>query len=321
MKKLIKLMPIVMFWAFISTGCVDDNNNNVGTETPTYKKIEKIFTGYDLQNVELNGQYFWNGERVNKIESYFEGAVSERVEIDYVSGSNTKIAEIRVFSLPSDIKSSNYLIRELRRILTFGKEKEDGLILTNKIVPIYVNNKVTRLNVFAENTEVPNEFILVGFVKIEYAGNYPNKMTTHIKTFTIPDFPPNTGIEEIEVSQNYLIWQNGNITTQYSKTMVVIEGGFDYMTNDSAVYTYDDKLNAYSSIKNINPMFDAEISSNNNISSFNRTITEYTEYGPFAMEFNATISYEYDTDYPTVATINATFDSFEETSYATYKYK
>ena len=35
-------MPIVMFWAFISTGCVDDNNNNVGTETPTYKKIEKI---------------------------------------------------------------------------------------------------------------------------------------------------------------------------------------------------------------------------------------------------------------------------------------
>ena len=119
MKKLIKLMPIVMFWAFISTGCVDDNNNNVGTETPTYKKIEKIFTGYDLQNVELNGQYFWNGERVNKIESYFEGAVSERVEIDYVSGSNTKIAEIRVFSLPSDIKSSNYLIRELRRILTF----------------------------------------------------------------------------------------------------------------------------------------------------------------------------------------------------------
>lgn len=103
--------------------------------------------------------------------------------------------------------------------------------------------------------------------------------------------------------------------------MVVIEGGFDYMTNDSAVYTYDDKLNAYSSIKNINPMFDAEISSNNNISSFNRTITEYTEYGPFAMEFNATISYEYDADYPTVATINATFDSFEETSYATYKYK
>jgi len=320
MKKLIKLMPIVMFWAFIATGCVDDNN---GTETPSYKKIEQVFTGKDLQNVELSNQYFWNGERLNKVEGYYEGTVSDRVEIDYVTGSNIKIAEIRVWSLPDDGKSSNYIIRELRRIVTFGKEKEDNLVLETKIVPVYVDNKVTRLNIFAEGIDFAKEFINIGYIKIDYTGNYPNKMSMYILTSAIPDFPQIPGVEEIEVSQNYIIWQNGNITTQYSKSLYFTEdNSMDFMTSDSAVYAYDNKLNAYSSIKNISPMFEAETSSKNNITSFDRYIFIDTGEGIYTMNFTATVSYQYDAgNYPTVATATINLESVEETSCAKYEYK
>jgi len=307
-------MPIVIFLAFIAIGCKD-------TETPTYKKIDQVFVGKNLQDVELDKQYYWNGECLNKIESYYEETVYEKVEIDYVSGSNSKIAEMRLYSLKKYNKNnSNHLIRELRKILTFGKEKGDDFVLSMRIVPVYVKDKVTRLNIFADGIDFAKEFINVGYIEIEYEGNYPNKMSMYIMTSAIPNFPSIPGVEKIEVLRNHIIWQNGNIVTQYTESLYFEgENSMNFMTRDSAVYTYDDKLNAYSSIKDINPMFEAETSSKNNITSFNRYIFVVTEEGPLTMEIKATVSYQYDTDnYPTVATINL---ESKETGYVKYKYK
>ncbi|HPW66543.1 MAG TPA: hypothetical protein PLY32_00790 [Salinivirgaceae bacterium] len=318
MKTIIKLIPIVLLWAFVITGC---NNKK---ETSAIKKLEQVFVGSNIQDAELRDKYCWNGERLNKIEAYENGNLACWIEFDYLSGSNTKIAELRLlFPYNSKLHSSNFLIDGLKTIATFRKEKEDDFVLSAKMVPVYVNDKVARLDIYSDFEFLYRELSLIGYIIIEYDGDYPNKLSMRIKTSIFPpDYEIPEGVEEIEFFQKYFIWQNGNIITEYNKYIIVPDIPLDrnlsdLKTGDSTIYTYDDKLNAYSSIKNIIPVFGAEISSTNNITFFEKH--EFLGSAQMTTIREVTTNYQYDTDnYPTIAT---TTDPLVNAKVVKYGYK
>jgi len=234
-----------------------------------------------------------------------------------VSGSNSKISEFRVFSSPYYKQSANFFSKGLRKIATFGKEEKDNLVLKGKFMPIYHNDKITRLNIYID--EIFNkEFSYVGYMTIEYEGNYPQKMSMFIEASSLQDSTPTPEVEELEILQKHFIWKNGNITTEYEKSAYFLDNGtMDFFTKDSTIYSYDNKRNAYNSIKDIYPMFEAKINSKNNI--IHNKKFKFSESGEVLGGYETTIVYQYDVyDFPTIATRGY---SFRFTDIIKFEYK
>jgi hypothetical protein len=268
-----------------------------------YKKIDQILSGWDLQNVSLSTDFTWVGERLTKVEEIESGVVYERTEISYVGSSNTQIAEINIFSEP-EIDDYKAMRKAKKAIQLFYKSKNKSLELQMKMVPVYTNNKVTRIDIYADDffdKTLPH----VAYIALDYTSNNLTKMSVRVLN-------PMVGVNEIEVMQMHAIWNNGNITTSYSKMLNFENLTQGFVTIDSTICTFDNKINAFSAIKAY-PMIDPQLLSKNNILTqasyglnwMNETLQHYS---------NATSTYVYNADnYPISSVENETVLEYNET--------
>jgi hypothetical protein len=210
---------------------------------------------------------------------------------------------MNIYATP-EIDKSKSLIKAMYALKMFYKSKNVELEHEMKIVPTYTNNKATRLDIYAENffdKTLPH----VAYIAIDYTGDNPVKMSIRVLN-------PMVGISEIEIMQSNAIWSNGNITTFYTKMLNFEDITQGYITIDSTLCLYDDKINAFSSAKAY-PMIAPELNSRNNIVSqtfygYNWMGTGLTQYG------SATSVYTYNEEnYPISSIETETSTELNET--------
>lgn len=225
-----KLALIAMATVFILNGCTTENNGN-GNNVTTAKKIEKVYSGRDLQHLNLNASFTWDGERLVKYEEYnsVHQTVRRRCEISYVSGSNTKISELMMYQTDNHYKRNSSPIDVLvQKIIAKHNPKGNEELMQIKMVPQYSDDLITKIECFLVEH---NTYVLVQTILIEYSFKNPVRVSLSEGEFRLK-------------------WLNGNISS------------VDYFDDDDqdpstsatldeiTEFEYDNKHSAYSSISN-----------------------------------------------------------------------
>lgn len=301
MNKTNKILTLTLVAAMLLTACSkEDEIVDPGIQ---YKKIDLISSGFDLQTAIPSTDFTWVGERLTKVEEIEDGVVYERTEISYVGSSNTQIAEMNIFAEP-EIDDSKAMQKAMKAIQLFYKSKNMTLELKMKMVPTYNNNRVTRIDIYSEDS-LDKTLPHVAYFALDYTNNNLTKMSVRALN-------PMPGINEIEVMQMHAVWSNGNITTNYSKMLNFENLAQGFVTLDSTICTYDNKINAFSAIKAY-PMIDPQLLSKNNMLTQSMYVLNWTD-GTMQHYSNTTSTYEYNADnYPTSSVENETVLEFNET--------
>ena len=309
MKHLLSIATLMMVFSLVFVSCSndDDDNNTAGTN---FRKIDQIMTGIDLQAAIVGTDFTWNGEQMIKVEEYTEGEVLDRKEVSYQNASSLLIDEINVYSPPTGKKSFSKLTNIIRTYLANQGVKTTDLELALKLEPTYTDGKVTRIDIYG-NPLILKTLGYFGYANITYTDGKQTKISIMMSLSEGP-------VSEIEVSTMNAIWENGNITTAY--TRVLNDTTYQYFTKDSILYTYDNKINAFSSLSAY-PMFDAQLSSANNIvteTSYGMSMigTSLVQYG------TTTSTYTYDEEnYPVSSVESETYGDGTLTWVRKFEYK
>lgn len=293
--KLISLAILLVFGILI-TSCKDDDDNDI--QTNNYKKISKIYKGADTSSLELNESFSWVGSNMTKEEEYSDGSVISSIVVKY---SGDKITEIQNFA---DTSSSmlKKMIKPLNNYYTKIGKKE--LTQTQRLV-IHrdESGKIDYIDVYAEMST--KDLPLLGYIQITYDGSNPIKNDMYIGTHA----------QSIIFRSTIATFQNENITSIVTKSnFKIMQMGVEMVTSDSTLYTFDDKINAFSSMKDRYPMIDAQIISKNNITR-EKKYDLLTYKSPSPNETTNT-TYQYDDDnYPISATRTSNGNETEQITY------
>ena len=311
MKNLLSIATLMMLISAVFVSCSnDDDNNGDGPNSTNFRKIDQEMIGINLQSIALKTDYTWNEDQITKMEEYDENEVVSRTEVTFQNTTSQQITEINVYSESSDFKMAipsglKKMIQNYR--VHFLGMKTTDLELTMQLKPTYTDGKVTRIDIYGDLMGKTLDHF--GYFNISYTNGNQTKISIMM---LIPEGP----VSEIEALTMNAIWENGNIVTSYSR--MLNQQNFQYMTIDSTVFTYDNKVNAYSSLKAY-PVFDPQMSSTNNIltaSEFGMGLAGLMLYG------TTTSTYTYNAEnYPISSEESKTDDMGTETWVRKFEYK
>lgn len=277
--------------------CSSDDNTE-----EKFKKLDQILSGSSLTNATLSTDFTWVGEQMRQVDEYEEGQIVDQTKVIYTSETGTQIAELQMYK--NYWKNSLYQ-KALRAINQYLQKENKELIQYMRIVPTYQSNKITRLDIYGylDGKDLP----YIGYLTITYTNDNPSQVSTKI-LYTMAGNPI-----EIEVMKMYYIWNNGNIVTEYTKAINFETPTAPMITTDSTVYTYDNKINAFSSLRS-SPLIDAQVKSRNNIlTSKFYFLDQQTNTMRLSIESSSTYTYD-SQNYPT-SSEDSEIINFETTPY------
>ncbi|MDD2564732.1 MAG: hypothetical protein PHU27_11005 [Salinivirgaceae bacterium] len=307
MKKVLSIATLLMLISAIFVSCSNDDGDDSPSNT-NFRKLDQVMAGSDLQSVTLETDLTWSENQLTKIEAYDDDAVNNRNEITYTNASSSTISEINIYSTDDERKTISCNLNSMlnKYFVHYLGLKSSELELNMKLKPIYTNGKITKIEIYG-NPEIKT-LDYYGYLSIEYTNGNQTKASMIISS----------ELFNIEIMNMHAKWENGNIVAFYTKIIDVENNKFT--TLDSTVYKYDNKVNAYGSLK-IYPMFEAQTSSNNNITK-ELSYMKSDMSGRLLLYNTINYTYTYDgQNYPVSSVVSKTFGTITDTWVQKFEYK